>query len=143
MRFSCLKIFLKHIKSWIWIKDGVTITFPENVSIGRNSTLNEFVFIDGYGGVHIGSCVRIGHNSSIVSENHGFDDISTPIYLQEKTGKAVIIEDDVWIGCKVTVLMGVTIGKGSVIGAGAVVTRDIPPYSVAMGNPARVLKSRK
>lgn len=54
----------------------------------------------------------------------------------------IIIEDDVWLGHSVTVCAGVTIGRGSVIGAGAVVTRDVPPYSIAVGAPAKVIKSR-
>ncbi|MCX7595635.1 MAG: acyltransferase, partial [Fischerella sp.] len=61
---------------------------------------------------------------------------------QGVTCKGIIIEDDCWLGHGVTVLDGVTIGKGSVIGAGAVVTKDIPPYSVAVGIPAKVVKSR-
>jgi virginiamycin A acetyltransferase len=57
--------------------------------------------------------------------------------------KEVVIEDDVWLGYNVTVLPGVTIGQGSVIGAGSVVTSDIPPYTVAVGNPAKVIKTRE
>ena len=54
----------------------------------------------------------------------------------------VTIEDGVWVGCNVTILKGVTIGRGAVVGAGSLVTKDIPPYSIAVGNPARVIKSR-
>lgn len=57
--------------------------------------------------------------------------------------KPVVIEDDVWIGLRVTILPGVTIGKGSVIGASAVVTKSVPPYSVVAGNPAKIVKTRK
>ena len=56
--------------------------------------------------------------------------------------RPVIIEDDVWIGARVIILPGVTIGTGSVIGAGAVISKSIPPYSVAVGNPARIVKNR-
>lgn len=54
----------------------------------------------------------------------------------------VIIEDGVWIGCNVTILKGVTIGRGAVVGAGSLVTKDVPPYAIAVGNPAKVIKSR-
>ncbi len=57
--------------------------------------------------------------------------------------KPVVIEDDVWIGSRVTILPGVTIGRGSVVGAAAVVTKDVPPYSVVAGNPAKVVKTRE
>lgn len=142
LRFIVMKAFLMDLNGWVWIKDGVTITFPENVQIDKDSSLNEHVFINGYGSVQIGNCVRIGHNTSIISEDHGFDRKDIPIHLQKKKGEPVIIQDDVWIGCNVTVLKGITIGQGAIIGAGSVVTRDIPPYAVAVGNPAQVIKYR-
>jgi acetyltransferase-like isoleucine patch superfamily enzyme len=63
--------------------------------------------------------------------------------IENTISKEVVIEDDVWLGYNVIVLPGVTIGKGSVIGAGSVVSKDIPPYSIAIGNPARVIKKRE
>ena len=142
LRFVALKLFFKKLNFWVWIKDSVTIYFPENIEIDKNSSLNEYVFINGYGGVKIGKCVRIGHRTSIISEDHGYQNRDIPIYCQEKIGRGVIIEDDVWIGSNVTILKGVTIGKGAVIGAGAVVTKDIPPYAIVVGNPAKIIKRR-
>ena len=86
--------------------------------------------------------MRIGAHVVIIPYNHLFEDPSVQIFKQGSSQQGVFIEDDVWIGAHVTVTDGVRIGKGSVIGAGAVVTRDIPPYSVAVGVPARVIKSR-
>ncbi len=74
--------------------------------------------------------------------NHNFADTSQKIIDQGVTCKGIVIEDDCWLGFGVKVLDGVTIGKGSVIGAGAIVTKDIPPFSIAVGVPARVIKSR-
>ncbi len=91
----------------------------------------------------MGNGVRIASHVSIVGFNHGFDDLDTPIYRQPLTSKGIEIEDDVWIGANAAILDGVCIGKGSIIAAGAVVTQDIPAYSIAGGVPARVLKSRK
>ncbi len=72
--------------------------------------------------------------------NHNYKDPSTPIYLQGETVSEITVEDDCWIGANVVITAGVKIGKHSVVAAGAVVTKSIPPYSVAVGNPARVIK---
>ncbi|MBD2113713.1 acyltransferase [Nodosilinea sp. FACHB-141] len=85
----------------------------------------------------------IASHCCIYANNRGFDDLTRPIHSQPLTTVGITIEDDCWLGTGVKVLDGVTIGTGSVIGAGAVVSRDIPPYSVAVGIPARVIKSRK
>ncbi|MBW4645979.1 MAG: acyltransferase [Goleter apudmare HA4340-LM2] len=84
----------------------------------------------------------IAAHSGIYANNHNFADPTIPMSKQGVSRKGIVIEDDCWLGHGVTVLDGVTIGKGSVIGAGAVVNKDIPPFSVAVGIPARVIKSR-
>ncbi|MEP6633948.1 MAG: acyltransferase [Luteimonas sp.] len=142
MRFAVLRMFLRGIESWK-IKDGVTFWFPEGVRIGRNVTINEWVFIDGAGGVDIGDDCRIAHGCSFVSEDHVFEDPDRAIWEQGRRVAPIVLEQDVWLGCGVRVLRGVRIGRGSVIGAGSVVTRDIPAYSIAVGAPARVVKSRR
>lgn len=140
-RFAVLKMFTAAIHSWR-IKDGVTVWFPEGVSIGRNVTINEQVFLDGFGGLRIGDDCRIAHGCSFVSEDHVFDDPDRPIRLQGKRPGRIVLESDVWLGCGVRVLRGVTIGHGCVVGANSVVTRDLPPLSVAIGAPARVVGQR-
>jgi galactoside O-acetyltransferase len=97
------------------------------------------------------SDVRIGDNCIfaalcylVAGGNHDFSRIDIPIIQQPSVSRGGIrIEPDVWLGARVTVLDGVTIGRGSVVGAGAVVTRDLPPYSVAAGVPAKVLRTRQ
>jgi acetyltransferase-like isoleucine patch superfamily enzyme len=140
-RYLVLKLFVKQIRSWK-IKDGVTCWFPEGVSIGKHVTINEGVFLDGFGGLTIGDHCRIAHGCSFISEDHIFDDRNVPIWQQGKRAGAIVLEEDVWCGCGVKVMRGVTIGRGSVVAAGAVVTRDIPPYSIAMGVPARIVGVR-
>jgi acetyltransferase-like isoleucine patch superfamily enzyme len=118
----------------------LTIQGRENISIGNNTAIGHYVHIWGSGGVTIGSDVLIAAHCCITSLGH---DVSRPLMRQSVIAKPVIIGDGCWLGYNVTVLPGVTIGKGSVIGAGSVVTKDIPPMSVAVGNPAKVLKKRE
>jgi acetyltransferase-like isoleucine patch superfamily enzyme len=140
-RYLCLKPFMRRLKT-IRIKDGATFWFPHDISIGANVSINEWVFIDGYGGVEIGDYCRIAHGCSLVSEDHRFSDLSVPIAEQGKVGRPIRLGRDVWLGAGVRVVKGVDIGDGCVVGAGAVVTHDLPPYSIAAGVPAKVIRSR-
>lgn len=127
------------ISSFVKIK--VTYGF---IRIGENCTINSFCFIDAdKGGVKIGDNVLIGPHVGIHGSNYNYELRDIFIINQKIVSKGIRIEDDVWIGSHSTILDGVTIGKGAVIGAGAVVTKDIPPYSVAVGVPAKVIKVRK
>lgn len=128
-------------------------------TLGNYSTVEDFATINnGVGPVHIGNHTRIGIGNVVIGPvsigdnvilaqnivmsglNHKYQDPHTPIYLQGETVKEILVEDDCWIGANVVITSGVRIGKHSVVAAGAVVTKDIPPYSVAVGNPARVIK---
>ena len=142
LRSGILRLFSSTIKT-THIADGVSIWFPWNVKIGRRSSLNQGVIIDGYGGVNIGEGVRIAPYVCINTADHEFDDPDKFIMEQGFVIAEVNIEDDVWIGVGSKINKGVRIGKGSVIGSGSVVTKDIPPYSVAVGVPCRVTRSRK
>lgn len=113
------------------------------IKIGRNCTINSFCFIDtDEKDVIIGDDVLLGPFVGIHGSNYNYEDKFKRIVEQGTTSKGIRIEDDVWIGSHATILDGVTVGKGAVIGAGAVVTKDIPPYSVAIGMPAKVIKER-
>ncbi|RIK30587.1 MAG: acetyltransferase [Anaerolineae bacterium] len=91
----------------------------------------------------VGKDVMMGPYVVIVGENHNSSSREIPMRLQGyKKYSPVRIEDDVWIGARATILPGVTIGKGAIIGASAVVTKDVPPYAICAGNPARVIKYR-
>lgn len=122
---------------------GVITDLGQGVAIGNNTGLGHYNFINGQGGVVIGDDVIIGPYVKILSENHKFDRIDTPIRLQGVSRVGIKIHSDVWIGANVTILDGVEIGKGSIIGAGSIVTRSIPEYSLAVGSPCKVLKNRK
>ena len=120
-----------------------------NVRIGDRSRVQMNTMIVGYGPagdpsgqVTIGNDVLIAPNCMILAGNHGFADPEKPINQQPIVRKPIVIEDNVWIAGRCNITAGVTIGHGSVIGAGSVVTKDIPPMSVAAGVPAKVIKRR-
>lgn len=122
---------------------GTITNIGKGIKIGNNSGIGAFSFIGGAGGVVIGNDVIMGQWVSFHPENHNFESLDLPIRLQGVNRQGIVVEDDCWIGAKVTFLDGAHVGKGCVIAAGAVVRGAIPPYSIAAGVPARVIKSRK
>ena len=92
------------------------------------------------GPVFIGDNVKIAQHVTLSGLNHNYLDVDIPIASQGIRVQPITIEEDVWIGANSVVLAGITIGKHSVIGAGSVVNRDIPPFSVAVGNPVKIVK---
>ena len=121
-----------------------------NVTMGKNCSVQSYSVLIGYGTeedpmgeIRIGDNVRIAPHVMIVAANHRFDDVTKPIAKQGIERKSVVIEDDVWIAGRANIMAGVTVGRGSVVAAGAVVTHDVPPYSVVAGVPAKVIKMRK
>ncbi|KDN75068.1 acyltransferase [Streptomyces olindensis] len=113
-----------------------------SITIGSDCSLNNYVVLYGAGGITVGDGCRIATGVVIVAFNHGVDDLTLPIRCQPITARGVVVEDDAWIGARSILLDGVTVGSGSVIGAGSVVTRDVPAYAMVAGNPARVLRRR-
>ncbi len=112
-----------------------------DLHMGSDCSINTSAYLQGE--ITMGSYVRIAPKVSIIAMNHGTEDPDIPIVKQPTTEKGITIGDDVWVGAGSIVLDGVTIGSHCVIGAGSVVTKDIPPYSVAVGNPAKVIRNRK
>lgn len=92
------------------------------------------------GPVTIGNEVMLAQNIVISALNHGYEDPNISPRRQKETCKHIVINDDVWVGSNSVITAGVTLGKHCIIGAGSVVTKDVPPFSVAVGNPARVIK---
>ncbi|BAO75972.1 galactoside O-acetyltransferase [Winogradskyella sp. PG-2] len=128
-------------------------------SLGQASTIEDFSAVNnGVGDVIIGNRTRIGLSNTIIGPvnigndvrlaqnvvlsglNHNYAEIDSPIHEQGVSTKPIIIEDESWIGANVVILPGVTIGKHSIVAAASVVTKDIPKYTLAAGNPAKVLK---
>lgn len=142
IRYALLKTLAKEVGDNVSVHPDVYLFKLHNLSIGNNVSIHPLCYIDAAGGIEIGNDVSIAHNSSIISFNHQYDDLSIPIKDQELEKKPIIIGNDVWIGAKATILAGVTIENGSVIGAGAVVTHNVPKRSIVAGVPARVINSR-
>ena len=117
------------------------ITHGAGVTLGENVNFNGMT-IHGRGGVEIGDNFHSGEGCTIISANHDFDHDDAIPYGHSYVGKRVVIEDNVWLGLNAIVLPGVRIGEGAIVGAGAVVTRDVERCAVVGGNPARVLKYR-
>jgi acetyltransferase-like isoleucine patch superfamily enzyme len=121
------------IEDFAVINNGVgAVLIANNVGIGLSNVI--------IGPVTLGNYVMLAQNIVISGLNHGFEDVTLPPRLQKVTTKQIIINDNVWVGANSSITAGVTIGKNAIIGAGSVVTKDIPAYCVAVGNPARVIK---
>lgn len=112
------------------------------LKIGDNSNIGPFSYIGCSGMIIIGNNVMISPRVSIYAENHNFFRTDIPMKQQGVTKEKVIIEDDCWIAANSIILAGVTVGKGSIISAGSVVTKDVPPYSIVGGVPAKIIKKR-
>lgn len=129
----------------VWEKRKVTDN--PTITIGEYCDIGQFCHITCVNKIVIGNNVLTGRWVTITDNSHGeFNKEQLPLAPKKRpvvSKGPVIIEDDVWIGDKVTILPGVKIGKGSIIGANAVVTKDIPQYCMAVGNPAKVIKQIK
>lgn len=119
-----------------------TVFNREGLRIGKNVVWNEGCHFNAEGGLTIHNNVLIGPNVCIATSNHNYMDKNKLIWSQGHTAKPVVIEEDVWIGANATILSGVTLGRGCVVGAGSIVTKSVPPYYVVAGNPATPIKTR-
>jgi acetyltransferase-like isoleucine patch superfamily enzyme len=135
-----IRRLLKKSHRGLKIQRPITIQHPECVEIGQGVSMAAFLHIWGGGGVKIGDRVLIASHVAIVSETHDPD--AHP--MNESFVRAPVrIEDDVWIGAHSVIFPGVVLGRGSVVGAGSIVTRDVEPFSIVAGVPAKVLRKRK
>lgn len=114
----------------------------EGLIIGNNSSIGPYGYVGCSGKIQIGNNVMFGPKCSLFAENHNFSNKNVSIKSQGVNQKGIIIEDDCWIGSNVIILDGVKIGKGSVIGAGTIVTRDIPENSVVIDKRDKMIKKR-
>ena len=145
--------FRGYVYSWLFrnlrvkrlsIGQSSHIWFPWNIYIGHHSHIgrNSQISCIKEGDIVIGHNVMISVYTMITATAHVFSDTSLPMQLQGLTSEKIIIEDDVWIGSKAIILPGVKVARGSIVAAAAVVTKDVPPFAIVAGNPARLIKYR-
>ena len=113
------------------------------ITLGADCSVNAYSFLSGGGGLHIADSVMIASHVSIYASNHVFADIAVPMRVQGLTSLGIVIREDVWIGTGARIVDGVEVGMGSVIAAGAVVTKSTEPLTINGGVPARVIGNRK
>jgi acetyltransferase-like isoleucine patch superfamily enzyme len=133
--------FFRRVGADFSLCDGTTIENLEEIEIGDRVSINQACYVCGYGGLVIGNDVMIANGCVLMPPNHNVGDLSVPMRDQGVTARPIVIEDDVWIGANAVILGGVRIGRGAVVGAGAVLRRDLPPYALALGNPATILRN--
>lgn len=135
--------------SRIDIGDGVLIgrgsilsCSDATISLGDYVSIGPFSHFASKSRISIGSSVGIGSDVHVIAGGYDTTDPGRPAIMQERVSKGITIEDAVWVGVGARILDGVTIGRNSIIGAGSVVTRDVAPFSVFLGNPGRVVQNR-
>lgn len=155
----------KKIGENVVFEKGVMVFHPENIEIGDNVYIGHNTMLKGYyknlmkignnswigqgcffhsgGGLCIGDTVGIGPFVKILTHQHLEEGLEKPILLCEQIYEKVVLEDGCDIGIGSIILPGVQIGKGSIVGAGSVVTKNVEPFAVVVGNPARFLRKRK
>jgi len=118
--------------------------YSKNISLGHNSKILDYAYFDGAGGIIIGECTIIAPECTIITSNHNYNENNIEMlpFNNELIMKSVTIEEFCWIGRNVMVMPGVIIGRGSVVAAGSVVTKNVGAYSVVGGNPAKLIKLR-
>lgn len=130
-----------HLYRWSIVELG---NGEGNLRIGSHTYIQSGCILNAFeGSIIIGDNCMIGAHCAFAPYQHGFADINRPMREQALTSKGdIVLEADVWLGLNVVVMDGVTIGQGAIVGAGSVVTKDIPPYAIAGGVPARVMRFR-
>lgn len=138
VRTFVLRPLLSRSSRYFFVQMHCRFLHAPGISLGERSVINFGCLLDGRRyPIHIGSDVSIGPEASILTLGH---DPRSPLFAD--CGGAVLIGDRAWIGYRAIILPGVSIGEGAVVGAGSVVTRDVKPFQIVAGNPARVIGQR-
>lgn len=136
MRKGVEEIIEHPIPASVRIRQPVYMDFGKNITFGENVFVNASCHFQDQGGIKIGNNVLIGHQTVLASLDHDLH----PKHRGNLYPGKIIIEDDAWIGANATILKGITVGEGSVVAAGSVVTKDVAPYTIVGGNPAKFIK---
>jgi acetyltransferase-like isoleucine patch superfamily enzyme len=142
LRYILLKSLAKGCGDNVSIHPGVYIFSPQNITIGHNVSIHPMCYIDALGVIYIGNDVSIAHGVTIMSSTHQYSNLKIPIKDQPVDQLTTEISDNVWVGSKVTILAGVKVSSGSVLAAGAVITKNVDNNTIVGGVPAKKLKDR-
>ena len=142
LRYCLIKCLAKKCGDNVVIKENVYLNEVENMSFGNNVSIHPMCYLDAQGGIEIGDDVSIAEKTNIISFEHNFKNTEIPIKDQGLILKKVVIKNNVWIGCSATILAGVEIDSGSIVGAGAVVTKQVSKNVIVGGVPAKIIKAR-
>lgn len=141
-RYALVKTLTKSCGENVAVFTDVYLQNMQELELGNNVSIQPMTYIEAAGGIKIGNDISIAEGASIFSVNHRFDDLNVPIKDQGIASLPVVIKDNVWIGSKATILGGVTVESGTIVAAGAVVTRDTLRNSTVAGVPAKIIKQR-
>ncbi len=142
VRYGLYKLLFKKIESFALIYPGVYFTHTYGIEIGKRFSVNSGAILDGRGGIKIGNGVMIGPHAAIYSSGHNFAELDRPMTSLDHIMAPVVISDDVWIGAHVCIPGGITIGRGAVVAAGAVVVKDVEANTIVAGVPANTIRKR-
>lgn len=142
VRYGLYKLLFKKIESFALIYPGVYFTHTYGIEIGKRFSVNSGAILDGRGGIKIGNGVMIGPHAAIYSSGHNFAQLDRPMTSLDHIMAPVVISDDVWIGAHVCIPGGITIGRGAVVAAGAVVVKDVEANTIVAGVPANTIRKR-
>lgn len=138
VRQAYLRVAGMKIGHHVGLMRGITVIRPDQIEIGNNCIIGFQCFLGAEGGIYIGNNVNISSYCVLLG---GWHDVNDPTFASR--ARPMVIEDYAWLATRATVMAGVRIGRGAVVAAGAVVTRDVPPYAIVAGVPAKQIAERK
>lgn len=141
IRYFYVKKYSKECRENIFIGQGVILKNIKNLTLGSNVSIHAYSYIDAFGNILIGNNVSIANHTSLISFEHTWDDNKIPIKYNNTKAGSIVVKDDVWIGSGCRILSNTCIGGRSIIAAGAVVTKDVMPNTIAGGVPAKPIKN--
>lgn len=142
LRKKLLKPILGYLGDNSTISSNVKLIHPKEINIGNNVGIARDVVLDGRGYIKIDDNSIIGFESIILTCTHNYNRLDIPIKEQGMFSKPILIGKDCWIGARVTILPGIKIGDGSIVGTNSVVTKDVPPFHIVGGIPSKIIRER-
>lgn len=139
IRYILLRALCKKIGRNVYIGRWCTIKNPQNIIIENNVSIHEYCYIDAIGGLIIRNNTSIAHNCSLLTFTHNYENNTIPIKYQKISTNSIVINENVWIGCGVRILMGIEINNCTIVGANSVVNKNIGP-GIYAGVPTKKIK---